>query len=279
MVHDTASNGHWENSTAQGKLELVLKSVLMARRLSSGDIQRMAPAWHQHTSRYQELDKKWAQEEQRINAEDEYNQRLVEANQKAQTSRLKSAEHMFTTQVKMQQLSVADRLVAQAQVRRNAVVAQSSSLAQRISLQRADAQAPGDEKVAPGLEGDQVVVLDDSDDEPAEQRVSAAPEAAREEDGGAVYLLSDSDVSAASESEEEDDEEAEDSVFPNGAALDLDVPERCGLPLLRREKITRFAALEWGPELRFGSQLSNVLGGAERLTGVHEVQDGGREAA
>ena len=210
-------------------MALILKSIRMARRLSAGGVQRMTPAWHQHTSRYQELDKQWAQEEQRINAEDEYNQRLVEANQKAQASRLKSAEHILTTQVKVQELSAADRLVAQAQARRNALVAQSASLAPRISLQKADAQATEDENVTPGLGGDQVVMVSDSDDEPAaaEQRVSEEPEAAREEDGGAVDLLSDSDASAASESEEEADEEAEDSVFPNGAALDLDMPDRC----------------------------------------------------
>ena len=144
-----------------------------------------------------------------------------------------------------QELSAADRLVAQAQARRNALVAQSSSLAPRISLQQAAAQGPEDEKGTPGLEGDQVVMLSDSDDEQAAQHVLERPAAGREGDDGFVDLLSDSDASAASDSEEE--EADEDSVFPSGAALDLDLPARCRPLPLCCVMITSFAALPASP--------------------------------
>ena len=99
VEHGSVSILNFDHGTPHGMVALILKSMVMARRRSAGEVQRMAPTWQQHTSRYQELDKQWAQEEQRIDAEDEYNQRLVEANQKAQASRLKSAEHMLATQV------------------------------------------------------------------------------------------------------------------------------------------------------------------------------------
>ena len=124
-------------------------------------------------------------------------------------------------------------------------MAQSASLAPRISLQQAAAQAPEDEKATPGLEENQVVMLSDSDDEQAAQHASEQPAAGREGDDGAVDLLSDSDASAASDSEEE--EADEDSVFPNGAALDLDLPARCRPLPLCCVMITSFAALPASP--------------------------------
>lgn len=181
----------------------------------------MTPAWHKHTDRYQQLDKDWEKEEQRINAQDTYNQKLAEARTKLETSRIKGDERMLQIEVQTQQLSAAERRVQQATARRRTVFGQSSSYTQRTSVQQ-----PA-EKATPALDtqGDEVVMLTDSDDEPAEQRVSAEPEAEKEDDGGAVDLVSDSDEESSVSDSEENEEQEE--GLPDGGKLHLNMPERC----------------------------------------------------
>ncbi|NJR42021.1 MAG: hypothetical protein HC767_04570 [Akkermansiaceae bacterium] len=60
----------------------------------------MAPA----CKKYQELDRTWAQEEQRINAQDAYNRKLAEAHQMAQVSKMKCAESMLQAELRACQL-------------------------------------------------------------------------------------------------------------------------------------------------------------------------------
>lgn len=186
----------------------------------------MAQAWHQHTHRYQELDKKWAQEEKRIEAQDAYNRKLASAHAQVRALKMRSDESMLKAEVDTSKLSFADRRVQQAQAHRQAMCAKSPYLAERMQLEQSilhtsaalRSEPPSAEKIDLQDDDDEVVVLTDSDGEQPDNPVT------EQDDGGAVDLLSDSDESVASESEAE---EEEDSVFPNGEALSLDVPERC----------------------------------------------------
>ena len=185
----------------------------------------MAQAWHQHTDRYQELDKKWAQEEKRIEAQDAYNRKLASAHAQVRALKMQSDESMLKAEVDTSKLSLADRRAQQAQAHRQAMCAKSPYLAERMQLEQSilrisaalRSEPPSAEKIDLQDDDDEVVVLTDSDGEQPDKPV---PE---QDDGGAVDLLSDSDESVKSDSEAE---EEEDSVFPNGEALFLDVPER-----------------------------------------------------